>query len=193
MSVLTRLSLANRTLVALIALVITGFGLFAIPSLKQQLFPSIELPAAFIGAALPGAGPEIIQDQITKPIEDAVKGTDGVDSVTSTTREGSASIVVAFTFGTDIDAAVNQLTTSVNRIQGQLPAGVTPTIFAGSTDDIPAIVLAAGGGTDASDLLNKLNDTVVPELNAIDGVRDTEVTGAREARVVITPDLPKLT
>ena len=121
MSFLTRLSLANRGLVALIAIVITGFGLFAIPSLKQQLFPSIELPAAFVGAALPGAGPEIIQDQITKPIEDAVKGVDSVDSVTSTTREGSASITVAFVYGTDIDAAVNQLTTSVNRIQSQLP------------------------------------------------------------------------
>ena len=91
MSFLTRLSLANRGLVALIAVVITGFGVFAIPSLKQQLFPSIELPAAFIGASLPGAGPEIIQDQVTKPIEDAVKGADGIDSVTSTTKEGSAS------------------------------------------------------------------------------------------------------
>ena len=92
MSFLARLSLANRGLVALIAVVITGFGVFAVPSLKQQLLPSLELPAAFIGAALPGAGPEIIEDQITKPIEDAVKGVDGLDSVTSTTREGSASI-----------------------------------------------------------------------------------------------------
>src|SRR5262249_39929354 len=138
MSFLTRLSLANRGLVALIALVIAGFGAFAIPSLKQQLFPSIELPAAFIGASLPGASPAIIQDQIAKPIEDAVKGTDGIDTVTSTTKEGSATITVAFVYGTDIDQAVNQLTTSVNRIQSTLPDNVTPTIFAGSTDDIPA-------------------------------------------------------
>jgi HAE1 family hydrophobic/amphiphilic exporter-1 len=192
MSILTRLSLANRGLVALIAIVIAGFGLFSIPSLKQQLFPSIELPAAFVGASLPGAGPEIIQDQITKPIEDAAKGVDGVDSVTSTTREGSASVTVAFVYGTDIDAAVNQLTTSINRIQPTLPDNVTPTIFAGSTDDIPAIVLAASGGADENDLLNKLNDTVVPEINAIDGVRDTQVTGAREAQVVITPNMAQL-
>ncbi|MGX6605700.1 efflux RND transporter permease subunit [Micromonosporaceae bacterium Da 78-11] len=193
MSFLTRLSLANRGLVALVAVIIAGFGLFTIPSLKQQLFPSIELPAAFIGAALPGAGPEIIQDQITKPIEDAVKGVDGIDSVTSTTTEGSASIVVAFTFGTDIEAAVTQVTTAVNRIQTQLPTGVTPTIFAGGTDDIPAIVLAASGGTDQGELLAKLNSTVVPELNAIDGVRDTQVTGSRTPQVVITPDLAKMT
>src|SRR4051794_28755250 len=151
MSFLTRLSLANRGLVALIALVIAGFGLFAIPSLKQQLFPSIELPAAFIGASVPGASPEIIQDQVTKPIEDAVKGVDGIDRVTSTTREGSSTVVVEFVYGTDIEQAVNQLTTSVNRIQPTLPANVTPTIFSGGTDDIPAIVLAASGGSDESD------------------------------------------
>ena len=193
MSFLTRLSLANRSLVALIAVVIAGFGLFAIPSLKQQLFPSIEFPAAFVTATLPGAGPEVIQDQITEPLEDAAKGLDGIDSVTSTTREGIATVTVAFVFGTDIDAAVNQLTTAVNRVQPQLPDDVTPTIFAGGTDDIPAIVLAASGGGDESALLEKLNDTVVPELNAIDGVRDTQITGARAAQVVITPDLPKLT
>ncbi|HET6530165.1 MAG TPA: efflux RND transporter permease subunit [Actinoplanes sp.] len=193
MSVLTRLSLANRGLVALIAIVITGFGVYAIPSLKQQLLPSLEFPGAFIGASLPGAGPQIIEEQITKPIEDAVKGADGLETIESTTREGSATIAVTFEFGTDIDGAVNQLTTSVNRIQPTLPDGVEPTIFAGSTDDIPAIVLAASGGADQNDLAGRLNRSVVPELNAIEGVRDVQVTGTRSQQIVITPNLPRMT
>jgi hydrophobic/amphiphilic exporter-1 (mainly G- bacteria), HAE1 family len=192
MSALTRLSLANRGLVALIAIVISGFGLFAIPSLKQQLFPSIELPAAFVSAVLPGASPETVEEQVTKPIEDAVKGIDGIDSVTSTSRENATSVVVLFEYGTDIESAVNQVTTSLNRIQSQLPEDVDPQVFAGGTDDIPAIVLAASGGSDESDLLNKLNSTVVPELNGITGVRDTQVTGARGKQVVITPNLAKM-
>ena len=193
MSFLTRLSLANRGLVALIAIVITGFGVYAIPSLKQQLFPSIEFPAAFVGATLPGASPELIQEQVTEPIENAVKGVDGIESVTSTTSEGTATVTVAFVYGTDLDQAVNQLATAVNRIQPTLPQNVEPQIIAGSTDDIPAIVLAASGGADESDLLAKLNQTVVPELNGIEGVRDTQVTGARAKQVVITPDFAKLT
>lgn len=193
MSFLTRLSLANRGLVALIAIVITGFGVYAVPSLKQQLLPSLEFPGAFIGVSLPGAGPEIIEEQITRPIEDAVKGADGLDKVESTTSEGSATISVTFEFGTDIDNAVNQLTTSINRIQPTLPQGVEPTVFAGSTDDIPAIVLAASGGTDENDLANRLNETVVPELNGIEGVRDVQVTGTRSQQVVITPNLAKMT
>ncbi|MEU4687660.1 efflux RND transporter permease subunit [Actinoplanes sp. NPDC023714] len=192
MSALTRLSLANRGLVALIAIVISGFGLYAIPSLKQQLFPSIELPAAFVSAVLPGASPEAVEEQVTKPIEDAVKGIDGIDTVTSTSRENASSVVVLFEYGTDIESAVNQVTTSLNRIQSQLPDDVDPQVFAGGTDDIPAIVLAATGGSDESDLLNRLDETVVPELSAISGVRDVQVTGARAEQVVITPDLAKM-
>ncbi|GAB1694137.1 efflux RND transporter permease subunit [Krasilnikovia sp. M28-CT-15] len=189
---LTRLSLANRVLVALVALVVTGFGVYAIPSLKQQLLPSLEFPGAFIGATLPGASPEIIEEQVTRPIEDAVKGADGLESLTSTTRQGSATIQVMFAFGTDLDSAINQLTTSVNRIQPTLPAGVEPTIFAGSTDDIPAIVLAASGGTNQAALANRLNSDVVPELNAIEGVRTVNVTGGRQQQVVITPNQAKM-
>ncbi|GLY99669.1 efflux RND transporter permease subunit [Actinoplanes sp. NBRC 103695] len=197
MSVLTRLSLANRGLVALIAIVITGFGVYAIPSLKQQLLPSLEFPGAFIGAQVAGASPEIIEAQVTKPIEDAVKGADGLDTIQSNTREGFATISVTFEFGTDIDNAVNQLTTSINRIQPQLPEGVEPTVFAGGTDDIPAIVLAAssgvaGGGGDQKALAAKLNDSVVPELSAIEGVRDVAVTGTRSEQVVITPKLAEM-
>ncbi|MGA5303146.1 efflux RND transporter permease subunit [Nucisporomicrobium flavum] len=192
MSFLTRLSLANRGLVALIAVVITGFGVYTIPSLKQQLLPSLEFPGAFIGVVLPGASPEIMEEQVTKPIEDAVKGADGLDTIQSTTREGSATIIVQYEFGTDLDNAINQLTTSVNRIQPTLPDDVEPTIFAGGTDDIPAIVLAATGGSDQSDLAQRLEQDVVPELNAIEGVRDVQVTGTRSEQVVIKPDLVKL-
>ncbi len=193
MSFLTRLSLANRGLVALIAVVITGFGIYTVPSLKQQLLPSLEFPGAFIGVVLPGASPEIMEEQVTKPIEDAVKGADGLDTIRSTTREGSATIEVLFEFGTDLDDAVNELTTSVNRIQPTLPDDVEPTIFAGSTDDIPAIILAASdGGNDQAALANRLQQTVIPELNAIEGVREVAVTGTRAQQIVITPDPAKL-
>ena len=192
MTFLTRLSLANRGLVALIAVVLTGFGLLAIPSLKQQLLPSLQFPGAFVNAAMPGTGPEIIEQQVTQPIENAVKGANGLQSIHSTTREGSSTVAVEFAYGTDVDAAVNQLTAAVNRIQPQLPQGVEPTIFAGSTDDIPAIVLAASGGTGETDLAATLERTVVPELTAIHGVRDVTVTGTRRQQVVITPSRNKI-
>ncbi|MFX0591889.1 efflux RND transporter permease subunit [Melissospora conviva] len=192
MSLLARFSLANRGLIALMAVMITGFGLFAVPSLKQQLLPSMEIPAAFVMAAYPGAGPEIVEAQVTVPIEKAVQGVPGLESVTSTTREGLAFVQVGYEFGTDIDDAVNKMQTALNRISAQLPQGVEPTVLSGGTDDLPSLMLAASGGADATELAGRLRETVVPELSAIEGVRTVEVTGDSEQLVVITPDARKL-
>ncbi|MEU5548866.1 efflux RND transporter permease subunit [Micromonospora sp. NPDC047793] len=190
MSLLARFSLANRGLVALIAVVTTAFGAYAVPSLKQQLLPSLEFPAAFIVASYPGAGPEVVESQVTVPIENSLRGIPALDSVTSTSREGLSTIQVQYEFGTDLDDVVNRMQTALNRTR--LPDDVEPQVIAGSTDDLPAVVLAASGGDDERALAAKLRDTVVPELAAIEGVRGVELTGVRDDLVVITPDPAKL-
>ncbi|PWU54514.1 hydrogenase expression protein, partial [Micromonospora globispora] len=192
MSLLARFSLANRGLVALIALVTTAFGAYAVPSLKQQLLPSLEFPAAFIVAAYPGAAPEIVESKVTEPIENSLQGIPGLEKVTSTSREGSTTVQVQYEFGTDLDDVVNKMQTALNRIDAQLPEGVDPQVLAGSTDDLPAVVVAASGGDDERALADKLRRTVVPELEGLAGVRTVTVTGTPEQVVVVTPDPAKL-
>ncbi|MGW5264714.1 efflux RND transporter permease subunit [Microbispora sp. NPDC004025] len=192
MTSLARLSLANRTLVIMIAVVLAGFGLFAIPSLKQQLFPSLEFPAAFTVATYPGAAPEIVEEQVTKPIESAFQGIAGVTDITSTSREGMSQVQVAYEFGTEIDQMVGKMQQAVSRIKAQLPADVDPQVVAGSTDDIPVMAIAVGDGGDEHAMVDKIEKIMVPELQSIEGVRDVTVSGAREQRVVITPDQGRL-
>ncbi|PGH42528.1 hydrogenase expression protein [Micromonospora sp. WMMA1996] len=192
MSLLARFSLANRGLIALIALVTTAFGAFAVPSLKQQLLPSLEFPAAFIVAPYPGAAPEIVESQVAEPIENSLQGIPGLEKVTSTSREGAATVQVQYEFGTDLDDVVNKMETALNRIDAQLPEGVDPQVIAGSTDDLPAVVVAATGDGDERALAEKLRATVVPELEGLDGVRAVDVTGARDQVVTVTPDPVKL-
>ncbi|WP_422743546.1 efflux RND transporter permease subunit [Micromonospora sp. WMMD754] len=192
MSLLARFSLANRGLIALIALVTTAFGAFAVPSLKQQLLPSLEFPAAFIVAPYPGAAPEIVESQVAEPIENSLQGIPGLEKVTSTSREGAATVQVQYEFGTDLDDVVNKMETALNRIDAQLPEGVDPQVIAGSTDDLPAVVVAATGDGDERALAEKLRATVVPELEGLDGVRSVDVTGARDQVVTVTPDPVKL-
>ena len=192
MSLLARFSLANRGLVALIALATTAFGAYAVPSLKQQLLPSLEFPAAFIVAAYPGAAPEIVESQVTEPIENSLQGIPGLEKVTSTSREGSTTVQVQYEFGTDLDDVVNKMQTALNRIDAQLPEGVDPQVLAGSTDDLPAVVVAASGGDDERALAEKLRRTVVPELEGLAGVRTVTVTGTPDQVVVVTPDPAKV-
>ncbi|MCE0539726.1 efflux RND transporter permease subunit [Kineosporia rhizophila] len=192
MSVLTRLSLANRALVLLVSLAITGFGLLAIPSLKQQLLPSLEFPAAFVTATYSGAAPDTVESQLVEPLEGAVRGVPGVTGVVSTASEGFATVQVELEYGTNIDQASNRMQTAITRISSQLPDGADPQVLAGSTDDfLPAVLLSASGG-DTTALADKLEQLVVPEINEIDGVRTAEVTGAPDRQVVITPDPAKM-
>ncbi|WP_433235871.1 efflux RND transporter permease subunit [Streptosporangium sp. CA-135522] len=192
MTALARLSLANRSLVIMIAVVLSAFGAFAIPSLKQQLLPSLSFPGASVVAPYLGASPEIVEDQVTKPIEDSFQGIDGVTEVTSTSREGMSQIQVAFEYGTDIDEAVGKMQQALSRIDAQLPDGVDPQVLAGSTDDIPVMVLAVDAGDDERAMADRLERIMVPQLQGVDGVREATVTGTRDENVVITPDVKKL-
>lgn len=188
MSHLARLSLANRTLVALAALIVIGFGVFSIPQLKQQLIPSIEFPAAFVVAQYPGAAPDIVEDQVTTPIEDAVNGVEGLEDVTSTTGEGVSNISLQFAFGTDLDQASADVEKAINGIQGDLPEDVDPQVVTGSSDQIPAVVFAVTSSLGEQELADRLDEVVIPEFNKIDGVREAEVTGVRDQQVTVKLD-----
>ncbi|MBP2336255.1 HAE1 family hydrophobic/amphiphilic exporter-1 [Saccharothrix coeruleofusca] len=192
MSVLARLSLANRSLVGLLSLVVIGFGVLTLPSLKQQLFPSIELPAAVVVAPYPGASPDLVDSQVAEPIQAAARGVAGVEQVLTRSAESSATVQVMFTYGTDLDAGVSQLQQAVNRLQPRLPEGVEPTVAQGSTDDIPVVALAATAGDDDIATAARLRAEVVPDLEAIPGVREATVSGEREREVTVAVDYARL-
>jgi HAE1 family hydrophobic/amphiphilic exporter-1 len=192
MTYLARLSLASRSLVIMMALLIGGLGAYAIPQLKQQLFPSLDFPMVTVVATYPGASPGIVERQVTEPVENSLQGLDGVEEVTSTSLEGLSRVQVAFDYELALDQIVSDIEQAVNGIEGRLPDDVDPQVVAGSTDDIPVMALAVSDGDDERALLDKLERTVVPELGGISGVREVAITGAREDQLVITPDAGKL-
>ncbi|MBB5856883.1 efflux RND transporter permease subunit [Amycolatopsis umgeniensis] len=192
MSTLARLSLRNRSLIGLLALVVIGFGAFALPQLKQQLFPSLQFPQAQIITPYAGASPDAVDRQVTEPLEGGLQGLKGLEELNSTSSEGLSRITAQFEFGTDIDAAVGQIQRVVDGVKARLPQNSEPTVSAGSTDDLPVVLLAAGTTGDPQALAPALTGEVAPELRKIDGVREVDVTGARQPRVTIALDYAKL-
>ncbi|MET9018715.1 efflux RND transporter permease subunit [Actinopolymorpha sp. NPDC004070] len=189
---LARLSLAYRSLVALVSVAILGFGLVATGALKQELIPSLEIPGAYISTVYPGASPEIVEREVTKPIESAVAGVDGLDKTTSTSSDGFSLVQADFTYGTDIGRAVQNIQQSINRLSAQLPSDVQPTVQAGSFNDLPVVLLAVSSDQSQQDLARALDDRVVPELDKIADVRQVMVTGVRDRQVSVTVDEKKL-
>ncbi|GAA3612611.1 efflux RND transporter permease subunit [Nonomuraea rosea] len=192
MSFLARLSLANRGLIALITIVVVAFGAYITPALQQQLLPSLAFPQVSVVAAYSGAAPQIVEDRVTIPLEEAVRGVTGVTGVTSTSRESSATIQVAFDFGTDIDDAQSKIQQIVGGLSGRLPDGVEPQVNVGSTDDLPVIQLAAASDGSQQRLAEQLTTHVVPALTGVAGVKEASVTGTREQVITITPDSDEL-
>ncbi|MEU6627391.1 efflux RND transporter permease subunit [Streptomyces parvus] len=193
MSWLSRFSLAQRALIGLISIVALVFGAIAIPQLKQQLLPTIELPMVSVLAPYPGASPDVVEKQVVEPLENSLKAVDGVESVTSTASEGNALIMATFDFGDEgTKQLVADIQQAVNRARAQLPADVDPQVIAGSTDDIPTVVLAVTSDEDQQTLADRLDRTVVPALQDIEGVGQVTVDGVQDLQVSVVPDDRKL-
>ncbi|MDF0372745.1 efflux RND transporter permease subunit [Streptomyces sp. KA12] len=193
MSWLSRFSLAQRALIGLISIVALVFGAIAIPQLKQQLLPTIELPMVSVLAPYQGASPDVVEKQVVEPLENAIKAVDGVEGITSTASEGNAVVMASFDFGDEgTKQLVADIQQAVNRARVQLPDSVDPQVVAGSTDDIPTVVLAVTSDKDQQALADELDRTVVPALEDIEGVGQVSVDGVQELQISVVPDDGKL-
>ncbi|MFF3403082.1 efflux RND transporter permease subunit [Streptomyces sp. NPDC002659] len=192
MSWLSRFSLSQRALVGLMSIVAIVFGAIAIPQLKQQLLPSIELPMVSVLAPYQGASPDVVEKQVVEPLESTIKAVDGIKGITSTASEGNAVIMASFEYGDGTKQLVADVQQAVNRARTQLPEDVDPQVVAGSTDDIPTVVLAVTSSKDQQALADQLERTVVPAIEDIDGVGQVSVDGVQDLQVSVTPDEKKL-
>lgn len=192
MSWLSRFSLAQRALIGLMSIIAIVFGAIAIPQLKQQLLPSIELPMVSVLAPYQGASPDVVEKQVIEPLESTIEAVDGITGITSTASEGNAVIMAQFDYGNGSKQLVADVQQAVNRARAQLPDDVDPQVIAGSTDDIPTVVLAVTSDKDQQALADQLDRTVVPSLKDIDGVGQVTVDGVRDLQVTVTPDDKKL-
>ncbi|MGW9381229.1 efflux RND transporter permease subunit [Streptomyces albidoflavus] len=189
MSWLSRFSLAQRALIGLMSIIALLFGAIAIPQLKQQLLPSIELPMVSVLAPYPGASPDVVEKQVVEPLEKSIDAVEGITGITATASEGNAVLMAQFDFGSaDSQQLVADIQQAVNRSRAMLPDDVDPQVVAGSTDDIPTVVLAVTSDKDQQALAGQLERTVVPSLESIDGVGQVSVDGVRDLQIAVTPD-----
>ena len=189
---LAKMSLGNRALIALITIFAMVFGVITLGSLKQELIPSIEFPQITVVSAMPGASPAVVDKQVSEPLEAALNAVEGLESSTSTSRSGFSTINLAFTYGTNLDRARNQIDRAISNVSGRLPDGVQPQPIAGSISDFPIVFLAVSSDQDLAALNTDLARIAVPKLLKIDGVRSADVTGANSQHIQILPDPAKM-
>jgi HAE1 family hydrophobic/amphiphilic exporter-1 len=189
---LAKLSLANRSVVALITAIVAIFGFVSLGALKQELIPSIETPQAAIVTTYIGASPEVIDKQVSQPIENAVRALDGLVSSTTTSQSNISILRVEFEYGTATSKVTEKLNAALASIT--LPADASAKVLSGSFDSVPIIALGVSANSGNNEALGKtLEDTAKPLFSSVNGVRDVTVAGVTEKRINLTFNQAKLT
>lgn len=186
MNQITRLSLKNGAAIVLLCLLVLGYGFYSTTQIKQQTFPDVEFPALFIQAVQAGASTEEIESSLTAPIEDSLIHLKNYDSITSTSAENAASIVLQFPFGTDMDKRTNEIESALAKLKLPEQANVTVQRLSASAAPIyQAAVYAAGGESD--ELSRQLQDDIVPKMEKLSGVSTVTLHGlpAEELQIVV--------
>ena len=192
MHFLSVFSLRNRALIALVTIVVAIFGSVSLTLLKQELIPSVSFPQLAIISSYPGAAPEVVNEDVSTPIETAIQGVAGLESSTATSNTNFSTVSASFAYGTDLATAEQKVSQAINRIKSTLPDGIDPQVVTGSIDDFPVIQIAVTSDLPANDLTALLETTTLNDIQKIDGVREADLLGTTQQRITITPDVAAL-
>ena len=187
MTFITGLAVRNRTVTVLAIIIVLTAGVVAYNSLRVELFPEIEFPLVTVTTAYPSANPEAVVRDVTAPIERAISGADGLESVQSTTFEGNSLVLATYEYGTDMAAAEAHVSAAVNDISF-VPGVEEPSVGRFNPDQFPVIQFSVISDRDAAELQGIVQSLVLPALTDVDGVLQIDVTGEIERRVMISAD-----
>ncbi|MDZ8261677.1 efflux RND transporter permease subunit [Nostoc sp. ChiQUE01b] len=180
------------TLMLTVAVIV--IGVFFLTTIQVDLLPSITYPRIGVRLEAPGISPEVAVDEITRPLEEALRATENVVQVFSRTREGQVSLDLYFQPGGDIDQALNDATAAFNRNRGQLPDTIEePRLFKVDPSQLPVYELAlTSASLPGKDLRIFADEELTRELSVVPGVASVDVSGGAEEEVRVLVDLNRL-
>ena len=175
----------NPLAMAFVIVIIVFTGLYAATLMPVDLFPGLNIPVVNIITHYPGSSPEDMEILVTRPIEDEMRGIQGVKRVASTSVQGISQVTVEFTWGTGVRDARQSVQARLSRVRGLLPGGVAPRIENIGTTLQEVVGYVVYGGKDLIALRNTVRYDLSSRLMAIDGVSSVEVLGGdRHAFIV---------
>jgi multidrug efflux pump len=185
-------SIRRPVLASVMSLLILLVGLVSFERLSLREYPRIDEPVVTVNTVLTGASSEVMESQVTKPLEDSIAGIDGVDVITSISRAERSQISVRFKLEKSPDDAAADVRDRVARVRGRLPeAADEPVIAKVEADATPTIWLAFTSDKlsplEVTDLINRI---VKPRLQTVPGVADIQMGGDRKyaMRIWLDPD-----
>ena len=191
---LSSVSIQRPVLTIVLNLSLVLFGLIALDRLGVRDYPAIDPPIVSVNTSYSGANADVIESQITEPLEEAVNSVPGVRAISSTSRDGRSSISIEFDVGIDMEAAANDVRDKVSRAVRNLPPDAdNPSISKADADARPIILLSILSDTRGNLELSALaNDLVKERLQTIPGLSEARLQGERKYAIRLWLDPYKM-
>lgn len=170
------------TVMALLCLIV--FGISSIFSAKLEQMPDMETPMLIVRASYSGAGPEDICELVTEPIEDAISTLEGVKSMSSSSNDGSAMVMLEYDYGTDMDEAYDNLKKKLENAERNLPDDVDTSIMEMSMNAGTTMMLSISH-SEQDNLYDYVDQNIVPEFERISSVAEVSAMGGSSEYVKI--------
>ena len=184
----TDIALRRPVTTVMVFLAVTLIGFIAARLLPLEQFPDIQFPGMQVTIPYAGSTPQEIEEQITRPVEEALATLSGIQEIRSTSSENQANIEIQFDWDTDFDAVGFQVRTKLDAIRNQLPPGADRMlIFAGSLGDQPILQIRIAANQDLSDAYDTLERYLKRPVERLNGVARVELAGVepREVRILV--------
>lgn len=177
-----------------LSILVVLFGIIGYSFLGVREYPSVDPPTVTVSTSYPGANADIIESQITEPLEESINGIAGIRTLTSSSRDGSSNITVEFQIGVEMETAANDVRDRVSRARRSLPPDVDPPIVVKSdADSSPVYVMTVQSDTRNLLQLTELANNVLKErLQTIPGVSDIRIYGEKRYAIKLYIDPLKL-
>jgi len=190
---LSDLSIKNPVLAWMIMAAVALFGLIAYSGLGVSQMPDVDAPTLNISTGWEGAAPEVMEKEITDIIEEASLGVEGVEEITSSSSRGRSNVTVLFSLDRNIDAALQDLQSAVNRVVRRLPDDADiPVITKSNPEDMPIMWLSVSGKRDKKFIMEYTRDHVKDSFSTIKGVSEVSLGGYLDPKVRVWLDTKKM-
>ncbi len=177
----------------MVNLLLVVLGWFSFHKIGIDQFPNVELPVVTVTTTLRGASPEEIETSVTKPLEEVINTIEGVDELSSVTREGVSRITVQFLYERNRDAAAQDVRDKVSSILSQLPEGTdTPIIGKFDLDALPVISLSISAPRDLREITYVADKSIKQNLETVLDVGAVNIVGGRTRAIQVAADVDRL-
>lgn len=186
-------SIKRPVFATMVILALVVLGIVSYPRLGVDLFPKVDFPIVSIYTVLPGASPEIMDVDVTDKVEEAVGTINGVKSITSTSSEGTSTVIVEFYLERNIDIAVQDVREKISTIRSKLPTDVKEPVIQKVDPDANAVLwIALYGERSPRDLSTYADEVLKEKLQKVSGVGAVQMPGLRLRQVRLWLDREKM-